>query len=178
METATEESRQGLESAEPTKIPPTSVGLPENESVPYSKEWEPETFTNASIIVDILTKSMGDAITTATADLEQTEIDFNLTTISVSVAKPKFSDMEIWFIATGCVILAVIVLFCINACIQCRVFEKLSKCFRLRNHAMVQNERRSHKDLEAKYNQDDKKTSTHLFLHKFLFRKQSEAEQS
>ena len=46
------------------------------------------------------------------------------------IDKPKFSSMEIWFIATGSVILAVIVLFCINTCIQCQLLEKIAKKYK------------------------------------------------
>ena len=97
--------------------------------------------------------------------------DLNLTTSESILSQPKFSDMEIWFIATGSVVLAVIVLFCINTCIQCGVFEKLFKCFERRNQ-MAQIERRSRKDLEFKHGHpDDHKTTTHMFIHRIFSKK-------
>ena len=103
-----------------------------------------------------------------------TDIELDVTTAAIDEA--KFSDMEIWFIATGSVILAVIVLFCINTCIQCQGFEKLFKCFKRRNQ-MAQIERRSRKDMEQKYGQnDDQKTRTHMLLHRMFFRKQNQPQ--
>ena len=108
---------------------------------------------------------------TVSGPITGTDRGLNLTTMETISNQAKFSDMEIWFIATGSVILAVIVLFCINTCIQCQVFEKLFKCFKRRNQ-MAQIERRSHRDLELKYGHpDDHKTTTHMFIHRMFFKK-------
>ena len=92
--------------------------------------------------------------------------DHSLLSTELPTDKPKFSSMEIWFIATGSVILAVIVLFCINTCIQCQLFEKIAKKFKRRNQ-MAELEKRSHKDrdLICGGHQDHANTHTHLFLH-------------
>ena len=42
---------------------------------------------------------------------------------------------------------------------------------------MAQIERRSHKDMEQKYGQnDEQKTRTHMLLHRMLFRKQNQPQ--
>lgn len=119
-------------------------------------------------VLDLLNATpSGDLTTHLSSDL-----DLNLTFAANATSDPsvpRFSSMEIWFIATGSVILAVIVLFCLNACIHCKVCEKVSRCFRHRNH-MTRVERRVHTDLEAKYDKDESKTRTHLFLHRLLFK--------
>ena len=140
-----------------------------------------DSSTNSTLLEKITTIVYGatedqkTVIATVTSAVNvTTDIDTDVTTGALDEA--KFSDMEIWFIATGSVILAVIVLFCINTCIQCQVFEKLFKCFKRRNQ-MAQIERRSHKDMEQKYGQnDEQKTRTHMLLHRMLFRKQNQPQ--
>ena len=139
-----------------------------------------DSSTNSTLLEKITTIVYGatedrTVIATVTSAVNvTTDIDTDVTTAALDEA--KFSDMEIWFIATGSVILAVIVLFCINTCIQCQVFEKLFKCFKRRNQ-MAQIERRSHKDMEQKYGQNDEpKTRTHMLLHRMLFRKQNQPQ--
>lgn len=89
----------------------------------------------------------------------------NVTTVPPD--KPRFSSMQIWFIITGSIILAVIVLFCINTCIQCKLFDKIAKSYKRRNQ-MADLEKRSHRDRDAMYgthNDHINAHHTHLFLH-------------
>ncbi len=88
-----------------------------------------------------------------------------LTTHTVT-DKPRLTSMQIWFTITGSIVLAVIVLFCINACIQCKLCEKVAKTLKRRNH-MAETEKRSHKDRDLMYGglQEHADTHTHMFLH-------------
>lgn len=81
------------------------------------------------------------------------------------------NSMEKWFIATGSIIIAVIILFLLNICIQYRaLFQKFFLRFRRRNE-MVDAEKRCHRDREllgGGAHSDDSKTQTHIFLNKIM----------
>ena len=100
----------------------------------------------------------------------RTNSDADLATTAISHASSGLSSMEKWFIATGSIIIAVIILFCLNTCIEYRgLFQKLLKRFRRRNE-MVETEKRCHRDRELLGGRlfDDSKTQTHIFLNKIL----------
>ena len=152
----------------------------QNMTLPSEMSPQMDSVTNSTLLEKITTIVYGTTEeTTVIANVNDAvnvtaDDDLNVTTATLEEA--KFSDMEIWFIATGSIILAVIVLFCINTCIQCQVFEKLFKCFKRRNQ-MAQIERRSRKDLEQMYGQnEDQKTRTHMLLHRMFFRRQNPSQ--
>lgn len=131
---------------------------------------------NATKLLDKITTVVYDSAGLTQGEMSSVTVsDAYVPTTETPIAKAKFSNMEIWFIATGSVILAVIVLFCINTCIQCKVCEKVFKCFKRRNQ-MADIERRSHRDFEASYGaQDDSKsTTTHMFLNRMFFRRKQQ----
>ena len=99
-----------------------------------------------------------------------TDTNMDLVTTEIPHVTNGLSSMEKWFIATGSVIIAVIILFCLNTCIQYRgIFQKFFKRFQRRNE-MVESEKRCHRDRELLGGGlgDDTKTQTHIFLNKIL----------
>ena len=104
------------------------------------------------------------------AYLIRTNSNVDLATTAIPYANTGLSSMEKWFIATGSIIIAVIILFCLNTCIEYRgLFQKLLKRFRRRNE-MVEMEKRCHRDRELLGGRlfDDSKTQTHIFLNRIL----------
>ena len=96
--------------------------------------------------------------------------NLDLVTTEIPIVSNGLSSMEKWFIATGSVIIAVIIVFCLNACIQYRrLFQKFFKRFHRRNE-MVESEKRCHRDRDLLGGGlgDDKGTQTHIFLHRIF----------
>ena len=151
----------------------------QNITFPSEMSSQMDSLTNSTLLEKITTIVYGTTEETIIAnvnDAVNVTTDDGLDVTTAARDEAKFSDMEIWFIATGSIILAVIVLFCINTCIQCQVFEKLFKCFKRRNQ-MAQIERRSRKDMEQMYGQnEDQKTRTHMLLHRMFFRRQNQPQ--
>lgn len=145
-----------------------NISLDLNTSDPADEGNTSQVLARTSQILD----SLKSTFMTEIANFNNTTVpitgdnDLSVLSTPVPVENPRFSSMEIWFIATGSVILAVIVLFCINTCIQCQLFEKISKKFKRRNQ-MVELEKRCHKDRDLMFggHHENINTHTHMFLH-------------
>ena len=145
-----------------------NVSLDFNTSHPADDGNTSQVLARTSQILD----SLKSTVTTEIANFNDTTVSVNgdnhrsVLSTAIPTENPKFSSMEIWFIATGSVILAVIVLFCINTCIQCQLFQKISKKFKRRNQ-MAELEKRCHKDRDLMFggHHESINTHTHMFLH-------------
>ncbi len=127
-------------------------------------------------IVSSVASILESILTTAPPSVGVTNGTDSWLTDSVSTAETPpiekgFSNMQKWFIATGSIILTVIVLFCLNCCIQYKVCEKVARKFQ-RHNQMVEMERRSHADRDKRfgYHDDHASTRTHVFLHKLIMK--------
>jgi hypothetical protein len=131
----------------------------------HSTESETSTF---SIIVQTLKDSVSsilpDSTTTLPPTVRQTDSNAILTEpsehISLTTIAPEeqFTPMQKWFIATGALLGAVIILWFINCCINC-------KDSMMREFENLKHERRAEREMGR---DSGDPTRAHLFMHPFL----------